>query len=56
MPSEGKSSTSIMFAKTLAEFDKKILIIDADLKKPSLHTKLGLDNITGLSNLIIDEF
>ena len=55
LPSEGKSSTTIMFAQTLAEFDKRILLIDADLKKPSLHTKLGIDNITGLSNLVIDE-
>lgn len=52
---EGKSLTSILLAKTLSEMDLRILQIDADLRKPQLHSRLGLNNITGLSNIITNE-
>ena len=52
---EGKSLSSILLAKTLCEMDLKILQIDADLRKPQLHTRLSLNNITGLSNIITNE-
>lgn len=51
-PSEGKSVTSIAIARHFAQLGLKVLIIDADLRKPSLHTKLGLDNSIGLSNYL----
>ena len=35
--------------------DLRILQIDADLRKPQLHLRLGLNNITGLSNIITNE-
>ena len=35
--------------------DLKILQIDADLRKPQLHLRLNLNNITGLSNIITNE-
>ncbi len=55
IPKEGKSLTNILLAKTLSEMDLKVLQIDADLRKPQLHTRLGLNNITGLSNILTDK-
>ena len=55
IPKEGKSLTNILLAKTLSEMDLKILLIDADLRKPQLHYRLGLNNITGLSNILTDK-
>ncbi len=55
IPKEGKSLSSILLAKTLCEMDLKILQIDADLRKPQLHTRLKLNNITGLSNIITND-
>ena len=51
-PSEGKSSTAISIAKHFAMLDRKVLLIDADLRNPSLHTKLHRDNSIGLSNCL----
>jgi capsular exopolysaccharide synthesis family protein len=55
VPAEGKSLTNILLAKTIAEMGKRVLLIDADLRKPQLHHRLGLNNILGLSNLLADE-
>lgn len=53
-PAEGKSTISINTAFTFAELGKKVLVIDADLRRPSLHTKLGIAQAPGLSNLLSD--
>lgn len=50
--SEGKSVTSLAIAKHFATMGLKVLLVDADLRKPSLHTKMGLDNSIGLSNYL----
>ena len=42
-------------SKTLSEIDKKVLLIDTDLRKPQIHVRLGINNIVGLSNLITDK-
>jgi len=52
---EGKSLSSILLAKVLSEMDLKVLQIDADLRKPQLHVRLKLNNITGLSNIITND-
>jgi capsular exopolysaccharide synthesis family protein len=51
-PGEGKSSTSINLAMTFAKTGAKILLIDADLRKPSVQAILGIKNSRGLSSLI----
>ncbi|MCF6199915.1 MAG: polysaccharide biosynthesis tyrosine autokinase, partial [Hyphomicrobiaceae bacterium] len=49
---EGKSSTSIAVARHFASMGLKVLLIDADLRKASLHQKLGLSNGIGLSTYL----
>jgi len=51
-PAEGKSTTCISLARHFANIGLKVLLIDADLRKPSLHTKLDLGNTSGLTNYL----
>lgn len=55
IPNEGKSTISLIISKTISDMDKKVLIIDGDLRKPQLHNRVGIDNLNGLSNLITDK-
>ncbi|MCP9812203.1 polysaccharide biosynthesis tyrosine autokinase [Synechococcus lacustris Maggiore-St4-Slac] len=55
LPTEGKSLVNILLAKTISEMGQRVLLIDADLRKPQLHHRLGQDNIQGLSNLLTDD-
>ena len=55
IPSEGKTLINLMLAKTMTDFGKKVLLIDSDMRKPQIHKRLNLDNILGLSNLLVDE-
>ena len=52
-PEEGKSTTAGNLALCMAEGDKKVILIDCDLRKPSLHKKFKTSNLLGLSDVII---
>lgn len=49
---EGKSTSSYALARDLASSGRRVLLIDADLRKPSLHRLLGTDNARGLSTVL----
>ncbi len=51
-PGEGKSTTSVALAEIIGRTGKSVLLIDGDLRSPSLHRYLGLENQEGLSNLL----
>ncbi len=54
-PGEGKSTTSLHLAKAAAAMGQRVLLIDADLRCPQLHSRLDLPNLRGLSNAIVNE-
>jgi capsular exopolysaccharide synthesis family protein len=54
-PSEGKSTTALHLAIANADRGRKTLILDGDLRRPSIHAKLGLSPKIGLSNVLTGE-
>jgi succinoglycan biosynthesis transport protein ExoP len=52
LPREGKTTTSINTAVVLAQKGTRVLLIDADLRRPSIHKALGLGPRVGLSNVL----
>lgn len=54
-PSEGKSTTAVNFAVMLAQQGQRVLVIDADLRRPSLHRALDVLREPGLTNLLIGD-
>jgi len=50
---DGKSTIALSTAIAMAEMEPKVLLVDADLRKPSLHIKLGLENERGLSDYLV---
>jgi len=51
-PAEGKSTTAYAVALNLARVGKRVLLIDGDLRNPSMHRVVGVENERGMSNLL----
>ncbi len=54
-PEEGKSTTASNIACSYAQMGMKVLLVDADIRNSSLHTKLGISNKKGLTNYLKGE-
>jgi len=54
-PGEGKSTTSRRLAETFAATGSRVLLIDADLRKPSVHRFLEADRTIGLTSVVLGE-
>ncbi|MDA9471849.1 CpsD/CapB family tyrosine-protein kinase [Enterococcus sp. 5H] len=51
-PSEGKSTTSANLAIVFANSGKRVLLVDADMRKPTVAKTFSIDNVRGLSTLL----
>lgn len=52
---EGKSTVSVNLAISLAQIDKRVVIVDCDMRIPTVAAKLGMENRPGLSDFLADE-
>ena len=53
-PGEGKSITAVNLAISLSETDKRVLIVDCDMRKPKLHRLLDMKSDAGVSDVLVE--
>jgi capsular exopolysaccharide synthesis family protein len=54
-PEEGKSTTLANLAVTLAQAEKRVILVDCDLRRPAQHEIFGVSNAVGLTTMVVDE-
>lgn len=54
-PDEGKSTTIANLAVTMAQGGRRTILVDCDLRRPSLHEFFSLQNDVGLTTMVLDE-
>lgn len=54
-PSEGKTTSSCELARGFARMGRRVLLVDVDLRRPSLHRQFEFENLAGLSSLLTQQ-
>lgn len=54
-PGEGKSTSALAIARSFAQIGRKVVLIDADMRRPSQHKRLQLENKAGLSSVLASQ-
>jgi capsular exopolysaccharide synthesis family protein len=53
MPQDGKSTIAAYLAQVAAAMGQRVLLVDAEMRRPQLHNRLGIQNTRGLSDLLV---
>lgn len=54
-PNEGKSTTSSNLGIVMAQANNKVLLVGADLRRPTLHRLFGVDDTVGITNVLVND-